>query len=234
MAAPAASRLSGISFRRGPAAARPRPAMAGPAAVNGRPPAGSNSAASKSPKCASRCSSRRTNSGRIRAAPGNIAADPAASSRWPSRPRSRRSATPPATVSSTAPAASSAAPTGCRTATRSIPATSRRAPIKTKETGLVIRPGDRFVLESGGGGGWGDPHKRDPAAIADDIANGFVRRRDRLRLDPSRLRGRARVVRHAPAAGCQRCERVRAQPCTASASMSAALLPILSRSTRAA
>ena len=48
-------------------------------------------------------------------------------------------------------------------------------PIKTKETGLVIRPGDRLILESGGGGGWGNPADRDPAAIADDIANGFVK-----------------------------------------------------------
>src|SRR5436190_1676714 len=49
-------------------------------------------------------------------------------------------------------------------------------PIKTKETGLVIRPGDRFVLESGGGGGWGDPTTRDAAATASDIANEFVSR----------------------------------------------------------
>ena len=47
-------------------------------------------------------------------------------------------------------------------------------PIKTKETGLVIRPGDVLVLESGGGGGWGDPAERDPAAIACDRENGFV------------------------------------------------------------
>jgi N-methylhydantoinase B len=33
-------------------------------------------------------------------------------------------------------------------------------PIKTKETGLVIRPGDVLVLESGGGGGWDDPAER--------------------------------------------------------------------------
>ena len=46
--------------------------------------------------------------------------------------------------------------------------------IKTKETGLVIRPGDRLVLESGGGGGWGDPEKRDPAAIERDVEEGFV------------------------------------------------------------
>jgi N-methylhydantoinase B len=47
-------------------------------------------------------------------------------------------------------------------------------PIRTKETGLVIRPGDRLVLESGGGGGWGDPARRDLEAVAEDVANGFV------------------------------------------------------------
>jgi N-methylhydantoinase B len=47
-------------------------------------------------------------------------------------------------------------------------------PILTKETGLVIRPGDVLVLESGGGGGWGDPAERDPAAVTGDRENGFV------------------------------------------------------------
>jgi N-methylhydantoinase B len=47
-------------------------------------------------------------------------------------------------------------------------------PIRTKETALVIRPGDRLVLESGGGGGWGDPAERAPPARARDIENGFV------------------------------------------------------------
>jgi N-methylhydantoinase B/oxoprolinase/acetone carboxylase alpha subunit len=46
--------------------------------------------------------------------------------------------------------------------------------IKTKETGIDIRPGDRLVLESGGGGGWGDAVRRDAAAIVEDAANGFV------------------------------------------------------------
>ena len=46
--------------------------------------------------------------------------------------------------------------------------------IKTKETGLVIRPNDVLVLESGGGGGWGDPGERDPQVVAQDVANGFV------------------------------------------------------------
>ena len=47
-------------------------------------------------------------------------------------------------------------------------------PIKTKEVGLVIHPGDVLVLESGGGGGWGDPALRNPDATARDIENGFV------------------------------------------------------------
>jgi N-methylhydantoinase B len=47
-------------------------------------------------------------------------------------------------------------------------------PIKTKEVGLVIRPRDVLVLESGGGGGWGDPAERVPDAIARDIDNGFT------------------------------------------------------------
>jgi len=46
--------------------------------------------------------------------------------------------------------------------------------IKTKEVGIPIRPGDVFTVESGGGGGWGDPAKRDPAARARDVASGFV------------------------------------------------------------
>jgi len=46
--------------------------------------------------------------------------------------------------------------------------------IKTKETGIVIRPGDRFLIESGGGGGWGDPRKRTKAARAADRESGFV------------------------------------------------------------
>ena len=46
--------------------------------------------------------------------------------------------------------------------------------IRTKETGLVIRPNDVLILKSGGGGGWGDAAQRDPAAIASDIENGFV------------------------------------------------------------
>jgi N-methylhydantoinase B len=46
--------------------------------------------------------------------------------------------------------------------------------IRTKETGLVIRPGDRLVLESGGGGGWGNPAERPDEARRLDIEKGFI------------------------------------------------------------
>lgn len=46
--------------------------------------------------------------------------------------------------------------------------------LKTKETGVVVRPGDVFAVESGGGGGWGNPAERDVGARARDVANGFV------------------------------------------------------------
>jgi len=47
-------------------------------------------------------------------------------------------------------------------------------PLKTKETGVPIRPGDVFKVQSGGGGGWGDPAKRDHKAREWDKINGFT------------------------------------------------------------
>src|SRR5438128_1180588 len=54
-----------------------------------------------------------------------------------------------------------------------------RAPrvLKTKEVGIVVRPGDVFHVESSGGGGYGSPSKRSRAARAADLDNGFVSRR---------------------------------------------------------
>ena len=46
--------------------------------------------------------------------------------------------------------------------------------LKTKEVGVPVLPGDLFVLESSGGGGYGNPGERDPAARARDLENGFV------------------------------------------------------------
>ncbi len=46
--------------------------------------------------------------------------------------------------------------------------------LKTKEVGIVVRPGDVLVARSGGGGGWGDPARRSAAARARDRAEGHV------------------------------------------------------------
>jgi N-methylhydantoinase B len=46
--------------------------------------------------------------------------------------------------------------------------------LRTKEVGIPIHPGDIIHVESGGGGGWGDPRARDPEARQRDVENGFV------------------------------------------------------------
>jgi N-methylhydantoinase B len=46
--------------------------------------------------------------------------------------------------------------------------------LKTKEVGIVIRPGDTLVVHSGGGGGWGDPAKRAVEALARDEKLGLT------------------------------------------------------------
>jgi N-methylhydantoinase B len=48
--------------------------------------------------------------------------------------------------------------------------------LKTKEVGIPVRRGDVFLIESSGGGGYGRPSKRAPAARARDRENGFVSR----------------------------------------------------------
>jgi N-methylhydantoinase B len=46
--------------------------------------------------------------------------------------------------------------------------------LKTKETGIVLRPGDVVHAHSGGGGGWGEPRERTAEERARDMALGFV------------------------------------------------------------
>jgi N-methylhydantoinase B len=46
--------------------------------------------------------------------------------------------------------------------------------LRTKEVGIPIHPGDVIRVESGGGGGWGDPRRRSPDARQVDVENGFV------------------------------------------------------------
>jgi N-methylhydantoinase B len=70
--------------------------------------------------------------------------------------------------------------------------------LRTKEVGVVVRPGDVFLVESGGGGGYGPPRLRAPAARAADLDNGVVTRRAR----PGRRR--TRVIRTRPTVTAQR------------------------------
>jgi N-methylhydantoinase B len=46
--------------------------------------------------------------------------------------------------------------------------------LKTKETGIVLRPGDVVHAHSGGGGGWGEPGLRTAEERARDVELGFV------------------------------------------------------------
>jgi N-methylhydantoinase B len=47
-------------------------------------------------------------------------------------------------------------------------------PLKTKEVGIRVRPGDVLDVRSAGGGGFGDPADRTPEARARDRRLGFV------------------------------------------------------------
>ena len=46
--------------------------------------------------------------------------------------------------------------------------------LKTKEVGIVVRPGDVFLIESSGGGGYGPPRRRSADARRSDVINGLV------------------------------------------------------------
>ena len=67
--------------------------------------------------------------------------------------------------------------------------------LRTKEVGVVVRPGDIFLVESGGGGGYGDPRKRAPEARAYDRENGFVTRGPAARATRPRAARRGKTVR---------------------------------------
>lgn len=47
-------------------------------------------------------------------------------------------------------------------------------PLRTKEAGIEILPGDCIEVRSSGGGGWGSPEKRDQRARDRDRAQGLV------------------------------------------------------------
>jgi N-methylhydantoinase B len=47
-------------------------------------------------------------------------------------------------------------------------------PLTSKVAGLRLRKGDLLTLEFAGGGGWGDPLKRDPERVRNDVVAGYV------------------------------------------------------------
>jgi N-methylhydantoinase B len=48
------------------------------------------------------------------------------------------------------------------------------SPLPGKVSGFPVEPEDVLVMDSSGGGGFGDPLARDPAAVAADLAEGYV------------------------------------------------------------
>jgi N-methylhydantoinase B len=47
-------------------------------------------------------------------------------------------------------------------------------PLRTKEVGIEIRPGDCLEIRSSGGGGWGPPARRSPHARQRDSEQGLL------------------------------------------------------------
>ena len=62
----------------------------------------------------------------------------------------------------------------------------RQPPLVSKVTDVLITRGQRVRLETPGGGGFGDPRRRDPSRVARDVAMGYVSPDG----GASRLRGR--------------------------------------------
>ena len=52
-------------------------------------------------------------------------------------------------------------------------ATSYVPPHLSKDQDIEMQPGDRICVSTPGGGGFGDPFKRDPRRVAQDVARGY-------------------------------------------------------------
>jgi N-methylhydantoinase B/oxoprolinase/acetone carboxylase alpha subunit len=52
------------------------------------------------------------------------------------------------------------------------------SPIEPKTDNMVLKQGERVRLETSGGGGFGEPAQRDRAALARDVALGYVSAED--------------------------------------------------------
>lgn len=54
--------------------------------------------------------------------------------------------------------------------------TSTEVVLPAKTPPRRLTTGDRYLFQSAGGGGYGDPFRRDPGLVADDVAQGYVSR----------------------------------------------------------
>ena len=54
------------------------------------------------------------------------------------------------------------------------PGTEGEKQLPTRYADYPLKTGDVFRLETPGGGGWGDPVKRDPALVLADVSEGYV------------------------------------------------------------
>jgi N-methylhydantoinase B len=73
----------------------------------------------------------------------------------------------------------------------------------------LLREGDRVVLRSAGGGGYGDPLRRDPGTVAEDVRLGYVSRRVAEEIHGVILKPDGAVDRAASEAARQAIERRR-------------------------
>ena len=48
------------------------------------------------------------------------------------------------------------------------------SPLPGKVSGFPLEPGDIVIMETSGGGGYGDPLERDPASVAHDVSEGVI------------------------------------------------------------
>ena len=64
--------------------------------------------------------------------------------------------------------------------------------LPSKFQGITLKPGERIVIETAGGGGWGNPYVRKPQLVRKDVAEGLItieraRKAYRVAIDPKTL-----------------------------------------------
>ena len=71
------------------------------------------------------------------------------------------------------------------------PGTEKERALHPLQT-LLVKEGERLMVEMAGGGGYGDPHERDPQLVSNDVADGYVSEQSARRvygvaIDPATL-----------------------------------------------